>query len=134
MKTILFFSLLLISNLAFSKQRVDFDLKFYLTSYQQQKSVSCTYKIENELSQDWLVFCDQNKFRVHLWVSEYRASTSPKQKFEILYWVTELNNSAPVYHTQTSWLKFKSVTTAHSFELSQGVLDDTYALNVDISF
>jgi len=134
MKIILFFSILFASNLVFSKTKTDFDLKFQLTPYQNQKSIGCTYKIENELSQDWLVFCDQNKFRVHLWVSEYRGSTSPKQKFEILYWVTELNNSAPIYHTQTSWLKFKEITTAHSFELSQGVLDDTYALSVDVLF
>ena len=97
----------------------------------------CQVADENPLAHDFRVKCgEQNgkalrEYTVHLWVSEYTKSISPRMSLEILYWVTDWRDfRSPVSHSSTFWLHFDDPTNLQGMELSQGVDQDLASLRL----
>jgi hypothetical protein len=115
-------------------------LTFVYQDYSGETRFRCQQRLENELSQDWIVECHneigevKKAYRVHLWVTRYERKVQPKVSFEILYWLTDLlkMSVAKTSTGSTTWVNLKEPSDLHSLSLSQSVDLDTAGLYLDI--
>jgi hypothetical protein len=113
------------------------NLHFRYESFDGSVQAACTHALESAASQDWAVHCEDSKglereYRVHLWITEYTHSESPKMSLEILYWVTPLGSQAAAPSSSTIWLHFAEPSAPVGFSLAQGLENDTAGLYLDI--
>ena len=124
-------TLLVAENISITPDR----LKFSYQSYDGDLNIQCTHKLENELSQDWRVYCSNNnlkrEYSVHLWVTRYTKKVVPKSSFEILYWVKESFPTSTSYST-TNWIHLIEDSKFFAAQLSVGVDQDTAGLYLEI--
>lgn len=124
-------SLLEAENIPLSAEK----LKFSYQSYDGDLNLRCTHKLDNELSQDWGVYCINDnikrEYSVHLWVTRYTKKVVPKSSFEILYWVKESFPTSNSYST-TNWIHLIEESKFFAAQLSVGVDNDSAGLYLEI--
>lgn len=91
----------------------------------------------NENPFDWIVECDgeagRRKFRAHVALSRYAQTSSGKNSYELLYWVTDLGVSPPQQHSVTQWIHHKNGgDPIVEIDTALGVDDDRSALRLGI--
>lgn len=79
---------------------------------------------------DYTVKCfDGSKFiraiDLHLSITRYELSSSPRTKYEILFWVE--------HEGATSWLNFDDVIEMQYYESSQSIKDEPSALRMKVN-
>lgn len=113
------------------------NLKFSYQSYDASSIVKCTHEIENELSQDWKILCQDSTFKreysVHLWVTRYTKKVAPRTSIETLYWVTERYPEQGKGYSSTNWVHLAEETPFYGANLSVGVDNETAGLYLEIS-
>ena len=119
-------------------------LKFTYQNFEGDLNVHCTHSLEDADAHDWLVHCEKAKiarkgikaftrdYRVHLWLTKYERTLTPKLSLEILYWVTDRTTSPATGHSTTNWLHFKEPSQLTGTSFSVGVDQDTAGLYLDI--
>jgi hypothetical protein len=136
MKILLCVAAFLASSLCFA----DGDLKITPSMLQFTYQTSdgsvtqdCTETLANADSQDWNVVCGAKNYKVHLWVTVYDRPVLPKQSYEILYWVTDLNASSTQQGVSTTvWFNFREPSDLYLLQLSLGLENDSAELQLVI--
>ena len=95
-------------------------------------SLECEHILADPLSQDWVVRCGKEEFRVHLWVSAYEHPTAPRLSYEILYWVSALTARPSQTTGSTLWFHLNDPSELHSLDLSQQIEEGSAELNLEI--
>ena len=105
-------------------------------------SLDCTPTLEDAQSQDWIVQCGEGarsetrRYRVHLWVTLYERATTPRQSYEVLYWITDLSPGATPAASASSttiWFNFEDPAKFTQIDLRLGVENDTAGLHLVIT-
>ncbi|MBI3505041.1 MAG: hypothetical protein HY059_09385 [Proteobacteria bacterium] len=130
MKTPLILALLLLPASAFAQT-----MRFRYVPNEGDFGLDCTHERIQDLP-DWRVSCGPNaekKFSVHLIVRTFPGAGT-KSTLEIMYWVTEssVGTKPPVFHANTSWLRFKSGGELESLSMHQGVENDYASLTIEL--
>lgn len=111
------------------------DLKFSYQNFDGDLYVKCVHEIENDLSQDWKVTCENKTFKrvysVHLWMTKYTKTEIPKSSYEILYWITE-RFPKNIGTSTTNWIHLKEDSQFFAASLSLGVDNESAGLYLDI--
>ena len=107
-------------------------LRFTYQGFEGDNYFPCTHALESAEAQDWKLICKNpngpgtRQFRIHLWVTAYTHTNAPKLSYEILYWVTDLSDSAHIVAVGgTTWLHLSEPSALAGIELSQSVENDT---------
>jgi hypothetical protein len=112
-------------------------LRFQYATSDGQITLDCKPSLENAESQDWSVICgtgqDVRKYRVHLWVTMYERPVLPKQSYEVLYWVTDLNGSKAIDSGTTVWFNFKEPADLYTLSVNVSLDQDTAGLYLDLN-
>lgn len=114
-------------------------LKFRYEQFEGPAAYDCRQTLADELSQDWNVECldelgaVKKRYRVHLWLTEYRRETEPRTSLELLYWVTDQSVPAESNGTGTTvWFHLKNQADLALIQVSQSVEKDTAGLYLEM--
>ena len=136
MKNLLCLAILLVSSVCLADSNFTITakmLQFTYTSDDGSVSQDCTPTLANADTQDWNVVCGTRKYLVHLWVTIYDRPVLPKESYEVLYWITDLN-AAPAQQgaSTTVWFHFREPTDLYMLQLSLGIEGDAAELQLSI--
>ena len=116
-------------------------LQFDYASIDGSMTLDCKPTLEDPLSQDWIVQCGNaateiRKYRVHLWVTLYERAVTPKQSYEVLYWLTDLSPGVSAQASASSttiWFNFENTTSLTQIDLRLGVENDAASLHMTLT-
>ena len=114
----------------------DSNLSFEYTSSDGEISMSCKHSQVRYDLPDWQVVCGkgtklEKKFGVHFVIYRGSRSVEPKTWYEVLYWVTDRQNSIPLFSSTSMTVNLSGNTSTHSIRLYQSVENDYASLIIN---
>lgn len=125
---------LLFSNLAFAqvvptRDFLESQVKFTFMSSEGSVWIDCKHN-RTEIPHGWLVTCGENKFSLHLFMSEYPREEETTYEFH--YWADEiavLNET----HTQSTWLTVDRMAKSKRIVSYLGFQKDSTQLRFEVN-
>jgi hypothetical protein len=114
-------------------------LRFRYQAFDGSVVLQCHHEIQNELSQDWKVQCQnpegtmKRSYVVHLWLTAYSRQQAPRLSYELLYWISDHSHPAKIQSSgSTIWFHLNDPSALHSLQASESVENDTAGLYLDL--
>lgn len=106
-------------------------LRFRYETYDKEKTLRCKHQLSSALSPyDWDVKCYdetgrlQKTFDVHLALSIYERTSTPRTSIELLYWISGLG--------ATTWFHFNEKSVPASISSGQSVENGAAGLYLEV--